>query len=169
VRPAAYALVGLLLAAVQAAALRWVGGGTIPVQLLVPVVAWLALEAEHVEGVVAAAAVGWEMDLFAGTPDGLFTFLAVAFFLLGRAAGAAVDLRGRAGLAVLSGLGCLAISLGAVWLQRWAGAAEAAPGALLLPRILGEAALTGLAGPLVGLGLTRLDTLLGREEPGLVP
>lgn len=168
-RPLSFVLAGLLLATVQAVLLRWLGGGSIPLQLLVPCLAWLALEAENVEGVTAAAGVGWVMDLFAGTPRGLFTFLAVLVFLGSRAAGAAVDLRARLGFAVLSGAGCLALSLGAVLLQRWAGTPEAAPGALLLPRLLGEAVLTALVAPLVQMGMNRLDTLLGREEPGLVP
>jgi hypothetical protein len=54
-------------------------------------------------------------------------------------------------------------------LQRWAGVPEAAPGAGLLPRALAQAILTAAAAPLVWIGMKRLDALLGREEPGLVP
>lgn len=168
-RPLAFVLAGLLVATFQAVLLRWVGGGSVPLQLLVPCIAWLALQAANAEGVLAAAGIGWVMDLFAGTPKGLFTFLAVVVYLGCRAAGIAVDLRGRIGFAVLSGAGCLAFSLGAVLLERWAGAPEAGPGANLALRILGEAVLTALAAPLVWLGMSRLDALLGREEPGLVP
>jgi hypothetical protein len=168
-RPLAFVLAGLLLAVVQAVLLRWAGGGRIPLQLLVPCIVWLALEAENVEGVTAAAGIGWVLDLFAGTPKGLFAFAGVLLFLGARAAGIAVDLRGRIGFALLTGLGCLALSLGAMLLQRWAGAPEAAPGALLVPRVFGEAVLTALAAPLVQLAMHRIDALLGREEPGLVP
>jgi rod shape-determining protein MreD len=169
VRALAFVGAGLLLATVQAVLLRRVGGGTLPLQLVVPCIAWLALEAENVEGLVAAAGTGWVLDAFAGTPTGLFTFLGVLAFLLCRGAGMAVDLRSRAGFAVLSGAACLGMAIGAVLLQRWAGVQEAAPGAGLLPRMLGEAVLTALASPLVLLGMNRLDGLLGREEPGLVP
>jgi hypothetical protein len=169
VRPLVFVLAGLLLAAVQSALLRWVGGGAVPLQLLVPCIAWLALEATGVEGVLAAAGIGWGMDLFAATPHGLFGFLAVLLFLVARGGAIAVDVRGRAGFAVLSGAGCLLVSFGAILLQRWAGTPEAAPRGLLVPRILAEAFLTAAAAPLVRMGMDRLAGLLGREEPGLIP
>lgn len=168
-RTLAFVGVGLLLAAVQAVLLRRLGGGSVPLQLLAPCLAWLALEAENVEGIVAAAGIGWVLDAFAGTPTGLFVFLGVFTFLVGRGAGMAVDLRGRAGFAVLAAAACLLLSVGAVLLQRWAGAGEAAPGGALVGRMIGEAVLTGLLSPLVLLVLTRVDGLLGREEPGIVP
>jgi hypothetical protein len=80
-----------------------------------------------------------------------------------------VDLRTHAGFAVLTGAASLAASLGTMLLQRWAGVPEAAPGAGLLPRALAQAILTAAAAPLVWIGMKRLDALLGREEPGLVP
>lgn len=168
-RPFAFIVAGLLLGAIQSVFLRWAGGGTVPLQLLVPCIAWLALEAENVEGVTAAAGIGYVMDLFGGTPAGLFTFMGVVLYLGARAAGIGVDLRGRLGFAVLTGAGCLAISFGAMLIQRWAGLPEAAPGASLIPRAIVEALLTSVVSPLVWLGLTRLEGLLGREEPGLVP
>lgn len=168
-RPFLFVVAGLLLATVQAVLLRWAGGGAVPLQLLAPCLAWLALEAENVEGVTAAAGIGWVMDVFAGTPPGHFTFLGVLVFLLSRAAGLAIDLRGRAGFALLSGSACLGLSVGAILLQRWAGVPEAAPGARLLPRALLEAVLTGLASPVVLVAMNRLDGLLGREEPGIAP
>lgn len=168
-RPLAFVGVGLALATIQAVVLLRLGGGTVPLQIVVPCIAWLALEAENVEGVLAAAGSGWVLDLFAGTPTGLFTFLGVVLFLGCRAAGLAVDLRGRAGFAVLSGVAALALSVGAVLLQRWAGLAEAAPGAGLVLRMFGEATLTALVSPLVLIGMGRLNALLGREEPGIVP
>jgi rod shape-determining protein MreD len=66
-------------------------------------------------------------------------------------------------------VGCFLLALGAVLLQRSAGAPEAAPGALLLPRMLLEALLTAAASPLVLIGMNRLGVLLGREESELVP
>jgi rod shape-determining protein MreD len=168
-RTLAFVLAGLSLAAAQAVLLRWFGGGAVPLQLLVACIAWLAMEAEVVEGVVASAGIGFAMDLFAGTPDGLFTFTGVLVYLACRAAGMAVDLKGRAGFPVLAGAACLATSVCAISLQRWAGVPEAAPGGGLVPRVLVEALLTALAAPLVRIGMARLDGLLGREEPGLSP
>ena len=45
---------------------------------------------------------------------------------------------------------------------------EAAPGVILLPRILAEAVLTGALSPLVLAGLRRVDGVFHREEPGLL-
>lgn len=168
-RPLAFIAGGLALGAFQSVLLRWLGGGAVPLQLLIPCIVWLALEAENVEGVLASAGTGYAMDLFSGGGDGLFAFAGVIVFLGARAAGMAVDLRAHAGFAVLTGAACLVASLGTMLLQRWAGVPEAAPGAALLPRALAEAVLTAAAAPLVGIAMNRLDALLGREEPGLVP
>jgi rod shape-determining protein MreD len=121
-----------------------------------------------VDGAVAAAGIGYVMDLACATPKGLMTFLAVALFLVVRAVSAAVDLRGRAGFALLSGLGALFLSVGGAILLRNTSAPEAAPGWGLAGRILVEAILTAALAPVVALGLRRLDTLFHREEPGLL-
>ncbi|HSN89880.1 MAG TPA: hypothetical protein VLS93_01520, partial [Anaeromyxobacteraceae bacterium] len=101
-------------------------------------------------------------------PRGLFTFLSVLLFLVARAAGAAVDVRGRLAFALLSGLGSLFLSFGAWLLLRWAVPAEVAPRATVLPRALVEAVLTGAVAPLLLLGLRLLDRLFEREETGLL-
>ena len=136
--------------------------------LLAPCVVYLGLNGGNVDGSVATAGVGYVMDLMAGTPKGLMTFLAVALFLAVRAVSAAIDVRGRAAFALLSGLGAIFLSLGALILTRYTAAAEAAPGAILLPRMLAEGIVTGALSPLVSMGLRRLDGLFHREEPGLL-
>jgi rod shape-determining protein MreD len=167
-KPLAHVLFALLLAAAQASILRWVGGGWFSLALPVACVVYLGLHGGNVDGSVAAAGVGYVMDLVAGTPKGLMTFLAVALFLGVRAVSAAVDVRSRVAFGLLSGAGAVFLSLGALLLTRYTAPAEAAPGAILLPRMLGEGLLTGLFSPLVLLGLRRLDTLFHREEPGLL-
>lgn len=167
-RPLAHAALALLLAALQAALLRHLGGGAVTTCLLAPPLVHLALTAGNVEGAVAAAGVGYVLDLTSGTPKGLMTFLAVAVFLAARLVGAAVDVRGRLGFALLSGAAALGLSVGAVALQRAAALPEAQPGWGLLPRMLVEAVLTGLLAPLVLVALRRLDALLGAEEPDLI-
>ncbi len=167
-KPLAHVLFALALAAAQAAVLRWAGGGTFPLALLAVCVVYLGLHGGNVDGSVAAAGVGYVMDLTAGTPKGLMTFLAVLLFLVVRAVSAAVDVRGRAALALLSGLGAIFLSLGALLLTRYTAPAEAAPGAILLPRMLVEGVLTGALSPLVLLALRRVDGFFHREEPGLL-
>ena len=167
-KPLAHVLFALLLAAFQAALLRWIGGGSFSVALLACCVVWAGLQAGNVDGSVAAAGIGYVMDLGYGTPKGLMTFLAVALFLVVRAVSAAVDLRGRAGFALLSGLGALFLSGGATILLRNTAAPEAVPGWGLAGRMLVEAILTAALAPVVALGLRRLDALFHREEPGLL-
>jgi rod shape-determining protein MreD len=167
-RPLAYAALALLLAALQAALLRHLGGGAYSLCLLAPLLVQLALTAGNVEGAVGAAAVGYVLDLTCGTPKGLMTSLAVAVFVAVRLLGAAVDLRGRLGFSLLSAGAALGLSLGAVALQRAAATLEAQPGWSLGPRLAVEALLSGLAAPVVQLALRRLDGLLGAEEPDLI-
>jgi rod shape-determining protein MreD len=158
----------VLLAGLQAAALRWLGGGVVSVSLLAACVVYLGLTGGNVEGSVASAGVGYVLDLTCGSPKGLMTFLAVALFLLVRGAGAAVDVRGRAGFAALSALGAVTLSLGAGILTRYTAGPEVAPGIGILPRLLVEALLTAAVSPLVWAGMRRIDKLFHREEPGLL-
>jgi rod shape-determining protein MreD len=167
-KPLAHVLFALAVAALQAALLRWVGGGWFSLALPAACVVYLGLHGGNVDGSVASAGVGYVLDLMAGTPKGLLTFLAVALFLLVRAVSAAVDVRSRAAFALLSATGAAFLSLGALVLTRYTVPSESAPGALLLPRIVGEALLTGALSPLVLAGLRRLDGLFHREEPGLL-
>jgi len=168
VKPLAHVLVALALAAVQAAVLRWVGGGTFSVALLAACVVYLGLHGGNVDGSVGATGIGYVMDLMAGTPKGLMTFLAVLLFVVVRAVSAAVDVRGRAPYALLSGFGAVFLSFGALLLTRYTADAEAAPGVLLLPRMIVEGVLTGALSPLLFPGLRRIDGMFHREEPGLL-
>ena len=167
-KPLAHVAFALALAAVQAAVLRWAGGGVFSVALLAACVVYLGLHGGNVDGTVAATGIGYVMDLMASSPKGLMTFLALLLFLVVRAVSAAVDVRGRASFALLSGLGAIFLSLGALLLTRYTAAAEAAPGAILLPRMIVEGFLTGVLSPLVFLGLRRVDGMFHREEPGLL-
>jgi rod shape-determining protein MreD len=167
VKPLAYVVFALLLAAVQAALLRWLGGGSFSLGLVACCLVYVGLHGGNVDGSISAAGVGYVLDLMAGTPKGLLTFLSVALFLLVRAVSAAVDVRGRAPFAALSGGGALFLSVGAAVLLR-AATAEPAPGALVVPRMVLEAVLTALLAPVVLLGLKRIDALFHREEPGLL-
>ena len=167
-KPVAHVVFALLVAGVQASFLRFVGGGAFSLALLTPCLVYLGLHAGNVEGVLTAAAIGYVLDLLAGTPRGLMTFLGVVLFLLARAAGTAVDVRGRAAFGVLSGAGALFLSIASMVLLRYVLPPEAAPGARLLPRMLLEAFLTGFASPLVLIGMRAIDRRFHKEEPGLL-
>ncbi len=167
-KPLAHVAFALLVAALQAALLRWVGGGAFSLALLAVCVVHLGLHGGNVEGSVAAAGVGYVMDLMAGTPKGLMTFLAVLLFVIVRAVSAAVDTRERGAFILLSGFGALFLSICATVLLRNTTPEDAIPGAVLFPRMLLEAVLTAALAPVVGVGLNRIDTLFHREEPGLL-
>jgi hypothetical protein len=168
VKPLAHVAFALLVAALQAALLRWLGGGSWPLALLAACVVHVGLHGGNVDGSISAAGVGYVMDLMAATPKGLMTFLAVVLFLVVRAVSAAVDLRSRSAFALLSGVGALFLSLGATVLMRVAAGGDAGPGAAILPRMLLEALLTAALAPVLGVALRRIDTLFHREEPGLL-
>jgi hypothetical protein len=168
VRPLAHAAFALVLGALQAALLTHVGGGAFTISLLGVCVVYLGLHGTSVEGAVSAAGVGYVLDLLCGTPKGLMTFLSVLLFVVVRATCSTVEVRGRAGFAVLAGAGTFFLSLGALVMLRWVTPEEAAPGPTLLLRMLLEALLTGLAAPLVFEGMRRIDRLFTREEPGLL-
>jgi len=167
VRPALAFAAALVLVAVQAALLRYVGGGAFSLSLALPVVVYLSLHAGNVDGALGAAAVGYVADLMAGGPKGLMTFLAVALFLVNRLAVAALSIHGKTGFAILSGVGTFFCGVGALLLTRAVSPAESAPGFALLGRMAIEAFLTGALSPLILLGMRRLDGLFAREEPGL--
>jgi rod shape-determining protein MreD len=167
-KPLAHVLVALLLAALQASLLRWVGGGWFSLALLAACVVHQGLHGGNVDGSVASAGIGYVMDLTAGTPKGLMTALAVALFVAVRATSAAVDVRSRSAFALLSGGGAFFLSLGAMVLTRYTAPPEAAPGVALVPRMLLEALLTGVLAPFLSMALVRLDGLFQREEVGLL-
>jgi hypothetical protein len=168
VKPLAVIALALVLSALQAALLRWAGGGVFSLMLPVACVVYLAIHAGNVEGSVGAAGVGYVLDLSTGTPKGLMTFLAVAAFVGVRAVNAAVDVRGRLGFAALTALATFLASAGAMALAGLVAAPGTEPGLRLVPRAVVEALCTAALSPLVLEGMKRLDGLFRREETGLL-
>ncbi len=160
--------IALLLASLQAALLHHLGGGAIPVSLVLPIVVYMGLHAGNVEGAVAAAAVGYVVDVMTGGPKGLMTALAVGLFLFSRAATAALSIQGRLGFSILCGVGTFLYGAVALLVIRAVNPADGAPGLRLLGRVLVEAIVTALVAPLIEAGLRRVEGLFSREEPGLL-
>lgn len=168
-RPLLHAMVALVLAGLQAALLRQVGGGAFTLFLPVAMLVHLALTAELGEGAVAAAAVGYVLDVSSGGTKGLLTSLAVGTFLAIRFLQVAVEVRGWAGFAALCGLAAFGISAGALALTRAVAPTELRPSWELLPRVALGAMLTALASPLLRWGLLRLDGLFRERIAELRP
>jgi len=167
VKPLLHAALALALVGLQSALLRHVGGGAFTLCLPVALLVHLSLTVELVEGAVAAAAVGYVLDVASGGTKGLLTSLAVATFLAVRIIRLAVDVRGRAGFAALCGLAAFGLSAGAVALSRSVTPPELRPVWSLVPRIALAALLTGLLAPLLLWGLRRLDGLFGERASDL--
>jgi rod shape-determining protein MreD len=164
-----HAGLALLLVGLQAALLRHLGGGAFTLGLPVILLIHLALTTELVDGAVAAAAVGYVLDVASGGTKGLLTSLAVATFLGIRLIRVGVEVRGWAGFAGLCGLATLGLSAAAVAITRSVAPLELRPGWALLPRMAVAALLTAMASPLLLWGLRRLDAALGQASSDLAP
>jgi len=115
------------------------------IDVTVVLVAFLALRATLLEGAFSAFAVGYLLDLMSGQPTGLFTFLAVFTFLVGRLVSSFVDVRGALSFALFAmgadvGHGLLATFL--TWLTvKDGGSGQALAGLPLQVALTGAAAL----------------------------
>ena len=167
-RPIVAFLFALVLVSLQAALLRYLGGGAASLALALPIVVYLGLHGGNMDGAVGAAAVGYVIDLTTGGPKGLMTFLAVSLFLFSRLVGAALSVQGKAGFAILSGVGTFLYGLAALLFTRAITPDETSPGFSLLGRMLIEALLTGVLAPFVLVAMRRIERLYVREEQGLL-
>jgi rod shape-determining protein MreD len=91
VRNALFLSTGLLLLVIQGNLHRVLGhiplAGIMP-NLILPLIVFMGVhEYSVVRGATLAFALGYALDMFAGAPVGLFTFITVAIFVLSRAAG----------------------------------------------------------------------------------
>jgi rod shape-determining protein MreD len=91
VRNALFLSTGLLLLVIQGNLHRVLGhiplAGIMP-NLILPLIVFMGVhEYSVVRGASLAFALGYALDMFAGAPVGLFTFITVAIFVLSRAAG----------------------------------------------------------------------------------
>jgi len=168
-RPLLHTAVALVLAGLQAALLRHLGGGAFTLCLPVVLLVHLALTAGLVDGALAAAGVGFVLDIAGGGTKGLLTGLGVATFLAIRVIRQGVEVRGVASFTALSGLAAFGLSAAAVAITRAAAPLELRPSWELLPRMGLAALLTALASPFLLWGLVRLDGLFREQTPELGP
>ena len=86
-------VLALLLLSVESVVVKELGMAITRIDVTMVLVAFLALRAGLVEGAVSCFTVGYLLDLMSGQPTGLYTFLAVASFLLGRVVSHLVEVR----------------------------------------------------------------------------
>ncbi len=151
----ALGLFGLLLLTVEHALPPLFG--TAP-NLALPIVLVLAWRRPNIGGAVAALALGYLGDLFAGAPPGAGAFASVAVFAAARPVLQSVELRGLWRPALVAGFAAaLAVLLAGA--ARWAIAGGSMVGALSV--VAPRAALTALSAPLLVFLAARLQSSLG--------
>jgi hypothetical protein len=161
------AALSLVLLAVESVLVKYLGLTLARIDVTVAVVAFLSLRAGLLEGASGAFAVGYLLDLMSGRPTGLYTFLAVLTFLLGRLARSLVEVRGPGGFALYA-MGMDAVhgllALLVTWLtSKTLGVAFLSPAGLPL-----EVVLTGVAAFCLYPLLQRFGPAAERVEPGLL-
>ncbi len=160
-------LLALALLTLESVVVRYLGFAITRIDVTVAIVAFLALRASTLEGAVSAYGVGYLLDMMSGQPTGLYTFLAVFTFLLGRLAASLVDVRTRVGFALFvlgADIGHALLAIFFSWLTSKSGGVVGS-GFSALPL---QVFLTALAGALLYPLLHRIDSGEDRAQPGLL-
>ena len=92
----------LLLLTLESVVVQQLGLAISRIDVTVVLVAFLALRASTLEGAISSFSVGYLLDLMSGQPTGLFTFLAVFTFLVGKLVVSLMDVRSRAAFVLLA-------------------------------------------------------------------
>jgi hypothetical protein len=150
--------IALVLLIVESVVVKYLGLSVSRIDVTVALVAFLALRAGTLEGAFSAFAVGYLLDLMSGRPTGLYTFLAVLTFLVGRLTAQMVSVRSGLAFALFAmaadlGHGFFAVLL--TWLTSPTGQA-----------VLSNLAALPLQVFLTGIAAWLLYPLLKRIEPG---
>ena len=152
----------LLLLTLESVLVQQLGLAISRIDVTVVLVAFLALRAGILEGAFSSFAVGYLLDLMSGQPTGLFTFLGVFIFLMGKLVARLTDVRSRAAF-VLFTMGAdvthgLLVSF-FTWLTTKDGSASA-----LLPGLPLQVTLTGVAAALLYPVLRRFEASQDRSS-----
>jgi rod shape-determining protein MreD len=165
------ALIGLgfLLLVAQAALSTLVSAHTLAPNLLLPVVIYLGVshDVHIVRGAAISFVLGYLLDSFCGSPMGLMTFVLVATFVLSRAAGLRLFLRGPLFQVALTFV--ISVLAGGTILALRAIFEKPAPFPVGTPfdtvvTLLGPAATTALVSPLVFASVRRVEGLVARRR-----
>jgi rod shape-determining protein MreD len=157
-------LIALVLLTLEGVVVKYLGLTVARIDVTVVLVAFLALRAGTLEGALSAFGVGYLLDLMSGRPTGLYTFLAVLVFLVGRLTAQMVSVRSALAFALFAmaadlGHGLLAVGLS--WLTSPTGQAVFSNLRALPLQVF----LTGLAAVMLYPLLKRIDA--GGERPQL--
>jgi rod shape-determining protein MreD len=154
----------IVLLSVESVVVKYLGFSVVRIDVTVVIIAFLALRAGTLEGAFAAFAVGYLLDLMSGQPTGLYTFLAVLVFLLGRLGSSLVDVRSAASFAVFAVGMDVTHSLLASFFM-WLTSRGVGVG-FSLSSLVAQMLLTGLAALLLYPLLRKMDPGSERPEVG---
>jgi hypothetical protein len=154
----------LLLLSVQSVALQALGVTALRVDVTLVLVAFLAMRASTLEGALGSFALGYLLDLVSGRPTGLYTFLGVFSFLVGKLVNSLVDVRTPASFMLFVAGADAAHGLMAAFFT-WLTSKDAAE-ASTLPLVPWQVALTALTALCLYPLLRRLDPGSDRPQVG---
>jgi rod shape-determining protein MreD len=148
----------LVLLSLESVIVQRLGLSVTRIDVTVAIIAFLALRASTLEGAVSSFAVGYLLDLMSGRYTGLYTFLGVFLFLLGRLVASLVDVRSGPTFALYAMGGDVVHILLAVFFT-WITSKEGVGAGPVLSAMPLQVLLTGLAA-------LALYPLLRRVDPG---
>ena len=156
------AAMALVLLSIESVLVKYLGFSIVRIDVTVALVAFLALRASTQEGAISSFIIGYLLDLATGQPTGLYTFLAVLVFLLGKLGASLVDVRSAPMFALFamgSDFGHALLATFFAWITR----KESVGFGVSLSTIPGEVVLTGIAAVVLYPLLRRIDP--GGERP----
>jgi rod shape-determining protein MreD len=156
----------IALLTLESVVVKYLGFSVTRIDVTVAVVAFLSLRASTLEGAFSSFVVGYLLDLMSGRPTGLYTFLAVLTFLVGRLAASLVDVRSALVFVIFTMAADLGHGLLAIFFS-WLTSRDAAFGSTLsaLPT---QVALTGAAALALYPLFRKFDSSSERSEVGLL-
>lgn len=160
-------LLALVLLTIESVLVKYLGLSVTRIDVTVAMVAFLALRASVIEGAFSSFCVGYLLDLMSGRPTGLYTFLAVLVFLLGRFGNNLLDVRSA------PSFGLFAMALDALHsvlalIFAWMASKDAGSLGFSAGGFLFQTLLTGLAAILLFPLLKKVDPGNDRQEVGLL-
>jgi rod shape-determining protein MreD len=161
------ALLALGLLTVESVVVKYLGFSVARIDVTVVLIAFLALRASLVEGALAAFVVGYLLDVMSGQPTGLYTFLGVLLFLIGRGGDSLVDIRSPGAFVVFTLVADAAHGVLARFFT-WMVSKDAAPLFSQLGSLLVQVLLTGAAALVLYPLLRKLESDADRPRPGLL-
>ncbi|HVE86734.1 MAG TPA: hypothetical protein VND93_27945 [Myxococcales bacterium] len=154
----------LLLLSLESVVVQKLGMSVIRIDVTVAIIAFLALRANTLEGAAASFVIGYLLDLLSGRYTGLYTFLGVFLFILGKMVASLVDVRSGLMFALYAMGGDVVHVLLAV-LFSWITAKESVGAGTILSGLPVQVLLTGAAALTLHPLLRRLDR--GGDRPQL--